>query len=262
MKKAIAMRCTQEQYEKIKSKLIKNNVEINSVTNFEAYPYLANCDGCAISNVDLGFHHVVDEAEVFETWNETIFLNACGIETEPEYVITQSEMEELKHLLADDSHSGHYLRIEITKNILPHLFKEDKVELQVGRWYISEYYLLNKQDGNNCYGISLPDSVWEDKLSHELRSHINGGYREATPEEVTEALTKEAVKLNLIAGEYAEFGTEKEVRKIGESEYTWSERLGCFYVGSDVLMGDGIWAKHVQTITKEEAEALLNKKIV
>lgn len=44
---------------------------------------------------------------------------------EDDYVITKSEIDQLKRILIDDdSHSAHYLRVEITKNIIPHLFEQ------------------------------------------------------------------------------------------------------------------------------------------
>ncbi len=80
MKKAIAMKCTQEQFDAVKDKLVGLKIEVSS---FKRCNYLFNqyTSENLIINVELtdliGF-----DSEIHETWNEEIFLNACGIETE------------------------------------------------------------------------------------------------------------------------------------------------------------------------------------
>ena len=164
MKKAIAMACTQEQYKAVKNKLKniqKSFIDFTYVKTYLTNNFLGEIN--SITTVNENDKRCYNR-EVFETWNEKVFLEACGIETEPEYVITKSELDELKHLLADDSHSGHNLRIEITKNILPHLFKEDKVELETGKWYESNLGTLALYLGNESLcGISCV-GVWNDNI--------------------------------------------------------------------------------------------------
>lgn len=82
MKKAIAMRCNQKQFNAIKSKLV--GCEIYVITGFCTNPYLVNDFGLnknVVSNflTEDKFNY---ERQFEETWNEQVFLEACGIETE------------------------------------------------------------------------------------------------------------------------------------------------------------------------------------
>ena len=82
MKRAIAMRCNKEQWDAIKSKLV--GLLLYSTPGFDSFPYLVNnCGG------DLGVINNFSSKnkrdynrEVHENWNEQIFLESCGIETE------------------------------------------------------------------------------------------------------------------------------------------------------------------------------------
>ncbi len=80
MKKPIAMKCTKEQFDAIKYKLV--GCEIEFMGSFEIYEYLTNIyNGYSVSNILENWKNS-NNREVHETWNEEIFLNACGIETE------------------------------------------------------------------------------------------------------------------------------------------------------------------------------------
>ena len=82
MKKAIAMRCTQEQWNEIKDKLVGIEL-VDDNFNLTKFPYLLNNYsnlrkvGIGSLSLDLIFGHVT-----YEIWNEQIFLEACGIEVE------------------------------------------------------------------------------------------------------------------------------------------------------------------------------------
>lgn len=82
MKKAIAMKCTQEQFDSVKGKLI--GCKISGISDFLEMEYLINNR----SNEENSITNYLDIDKyergrtVYETWNEQIFLNACGIETE------------------------------------------------------------------------------------------------------------------------------------------------------------------------------------
>jgi len=82
MKRAIAMKCNQEQWDSIKDKLV--GLDANCITGFNKCKYLVNnLGGCEIliSNCLTGDRFSYNR-ELHETWNEQIFLEACGIETE------------------------------------------------------------------------------------------------------------------------------------------------------------------------------------
>ena len=75
MKRAIAMRCNQKQFDAIKGKLVRLNV--CNIPGFDYNNYLTN------NWADTSFDHSDSaKCEIHETWNEQIFLEACGIETE------------------------------------------------------------------------------------------------------------------------------------------------------------------------------------
>ena len=76
MKRAIAMKCNQEQWDAIKDKLV--GCRPFRIEPFEKDFYLALYNDKSITNGTIMFDN---DKEVHETWNEQIFLEACGIET-------------------------------------------------------------------------------------------------------------------------------------------------------------------------------------
>lgn len=82
MKRAIAMKCNQENWDAIKDKLVGCDTLVSR--DFETHMLLTNNwndDFKCIANHDR-CHSNMDECEIHETWNEQVFLEACGIETE------------------------------------------------------------------------------------------------------------------------------------------------------------------------------------
>jgi len=80
MKKAIAMKCTQKQFDAIKGKLV--GCKIGNITSFFNHFYLVN-NNCGEQNLINNIPNTNRfPREIYETWNEQIFLDACGIETE------------------------------------------------------------------------------------------------------------------------------------------------------------------------------------
>jgi len=75
MKRPIAMRCNQEQFDSIKDRI---PYEIRSLDPFDEFPYLVN---------DFNYEGIVSNIyksklydETYETFNADIFLEACGVE--------------------------------------------------------------------------------------------------------------------------------------------------------------------------------------
>lgn len=74
----IAMKCSQEQWDSIKDKLVNYHL----ITNFDKSNYLINCyKDSTITNLDYGYASAWAD-EIQDEWNEQVFLKACGIETE------------------------------------------------------------------------------------------------------------------------------------------------------------------------------------
>jgi hypothetical protein len=126
MKKAIAMKCTQEQFDAVKDKLV--GCTINSIDSFEEFEYLTNNYGNSpfklISNISNLWKEDF-EREVHETWNEEIFLNACGIEIERIF-----KGSELQYKVSDkwrDCHNGN-----LEYRLKPaNLIKKQELESQI-----------------------------------------------------------------------------------------------------------------------------------
>jgi len=78
------MRCTKKQFEDIKPKLKGWKFE-DCLFDLKMYPYLTNNYGNPNSEA-VGSHDklmVRIGTEIHETWNEKVFLEACGIEAKP-----------------------------------------------------------------------------------------------------------------------------------------------------------------------------------
>lgn len=79
MKKAIAMKCSQEQFYAIKGKL---NGTYSDICRFSEYPYLVTQYYDSKQHISNTSMPNKPGYVIYETWNEQIFLEACGIETE------------------------------------------------------------------------------------------------------------------------------------------------------------------------------------
>jgi hypothetical protein len=117
------MKCNQEQFKAIEPKL--NGLKISGIEDFETFDYLVNnYDGnrrIVISNV---LNSEAVKNNTHETWNEQIFLNACGIETDT-YTVSKEFILNLHENVIWTS-----LRTEI-ENEFPELFPKPKTKLTI-----------------------------------------------------------------------------------------------------------------------------------
>lgn len=281
MKKAIAMRATKYQYKKISEKL-KKVIKISDWDfNLKEYPYLTNNYGNP-SSFQLGSHNefmIRRGTEIHEQWNEKIFLEACGIETELTFEeITQPVMDWIKN----NQHPHTMIEIYSTKAVLWEgketnitEFNTSETEsdfdtvLEVGKWY--KY----AREGNSSGIVFVEENTRLD--GHRLGFGINTR-REwkqdfvlkndyefilAEESEVFEALKAEAVKRGFVKGAYVEKCLVHGV--YGKMDFEWKSEYndkGQFWLGGFCLFNKGQWASTIQTITKEQAEKELNKKII
>jgi len=125
MKKAIAMKCTQEQFDTVKDKLVR--IEITSITDFNESNYLTNGYKIGIiTNLDKYYVSIWTE-NIHETWNEEIFLNACGIETERIF-----KGSELQYLNKDSDEWKDLVNPNIELRIKPaNLIKKQELESKI-----------------------------------------------------------------------------------------------------------------------------------
>ena len=88
--KPIAMKCSREQFYQIKPILEENGLTVRHIEPFTHYPYLVNNVGNDFGNVSNTAPNSKDiwDREVFEEWDQDIFLQYCGIETVPMFIPT------------------------------------------------------------------------------------------------------------------------------------------------------------------------------
>jgi hypothetical protein len=85
----IAMKCNKEQWEDIKPLLVKDNILTRHITTFDDDTYLTNnyMDiKLNISNVSICSASFF-KRKIYTEWDKNIFLNACGIETEANFIV-------------------------------------------------------------------------------------------------------------------------------------------------------------------------------
>ena len=85
----IAMKCNKEQWEDIKPLLVKNNILIRHITSFDHNIWLTNNYiglNLNISNVSICSASFF-KGIIYTEWDKNIFLNACGIETEANFIV-------------------------------------------------------------------------------------------------------------------------------------------------------------------------------
>ena len=85
---AVAMRCNKEQFEAIKPKLEKAGCIIEQIhRNWNHFKYLVN-NNFNIEKHITNFNNT-ETRKRYETWNEEIFLNACGIEVDEPLTVSK-----------------------------------------------------------------------------------------------------------------------------------------------------------------------------
>lgn len=182
MKKAIAMRCSQKQFDLIKNELIKSGLKIEQIRDFKTSNFLVN-NFAGVENVitnvlysDAKNH----EREIHETFNAKIFLEACGIETDV-YEITKEQVRMIE---------PYYSAVKFW---FPEAFKN---ELEVGKWYKNKYdslFCVTEKDDEKYRAYGFAQGNWID-LGEFTNNEDLSTDTEATPQEVETALTNEAKK--------------------------------------------------------------------
>ena len=246
------MKCTREQFECIKPKL-KGFIN-RSLSDFEKLNYLCNFawgEKDTISNFNSSDYKNFNR-EVHETWNEKIFLEACGIETkEKTFTITKDQLRQL----TDPK----------LKEWFPEVFE---TKLEVGKWYKNGDAGYQKSiarvvelHGDNHQFAGYGFDYDEDWVNNIDNTTIWGAHNwiEATEEEVFEALKNEAEKRGF--GEKCLFIFDGiQASALCGNDFTFNGNE--LFLQEGLVFSNGKWATIIQTITKSEAEKLLNKKII
>ena len=159
---------------------------------------------------------------------------------------------------------------EITKEtIIKYKMKDEfpevfEVKLEVGKWYKRPhgkalFFIVGdpKITPFEVYGFDM-EGNW---MNLEKARTFPDFEIEATEQEVFEALKNEAVKRGFKDGVYFNSVISNDVFKFneiyfrGDNSIVWSKGCG-------VIFDNGKWANVISTKTKEEAEKLLNCKII
>lgn len=150
---------------------------------------------------------------------------------------------------------------EKLKEWFPEAFENN---MEAGKWYNHEegecLAFVEKIIGKDFIGYGFVQGrYWID--SNKGWTHGFRGWEEATEEEVFEALKNEAIKRGFVEGAYFKSPVSCDNHKFKNIFFTestdmiWSKNGGVIFL-------NGKWATIIETITKEEAEKLLNKKII
>ena len=169
------------------------------------------------------------------------------------YELTQEQINQL----AEKKHAK-----ELLQEFLPEAFEN---KLEVGKWYISEYYLVYYLGNYKCNCIELSDGEWFENAHHSLSGHLKS-YRLATEEEVVKALINEAIKrgfknvgelsLKIVSGEMFKKGsfvtTNNNFRYFSVENRLYLDGVEIFYNGN--------WAEIVieDIPTQEEIDRVIN----
>jgi len=152
--------------------------------------------------------------------------------------------------------------MKITKEQKERILKLDPnfcdEKLEAGKWYKHKYFkntIIHKVDN---LGYGLWNGVWDNNWL--IKSVSN--WTLATEKEVETALINEAKRRGLkqvnfkclIDGIVWEFDSEQG--------FKYNQDTNNMYIDAAVAFDNGKWAEIIQTITKAEAEKLLNKIII
>jgi len=179
-------------------------------------------------------------------WNEDSGYAKILTYKTPKFEITKEQVLSLHH-------HGHDLTKTQIQGIFPEVFKK---ELVVGKWH--------KVKGRNIIFCLFENGIYgflngvEKTLNWEFAS--DESLEDATPQEVESALIREAKK-KYIKGVSVICLEDGKTLKI-DTEYKIDFENNCLWYGGVQVLNNGIWATIIETITIQEAEKLLNKKIV
>ena len=166
------------------------------------------------------------------------------------FELTQEQINQL----AEKKHAK-----ELLQKFIPEAFEN---ELEVGKWYISEYYLVYYLGNYKCNCIELSNGEWFENAYHSLSGHLKS-YRLATEEEVVKALINEAIKRGYKKGVKCKFGAVEHIRtlKTNEFKFVKNELVILDSKGfGDVIFKNGKWAEIVieDIPTQEEIDRVIN----
>lgn len=249
MKKAIAMKCTQEDWDSIKDRIPKE-IKVFQINKFKKHFYIVLFEDKTITNGTLSDR---ESCIIHETFNAKIFLDACGIELKQKFEITKEQILELKR-------RGNQLVDEKLTEFFPEVFKK---ELEVGKWYKNKYnclFCITEKDDEKYRSYGFMQGKWKDYGEFTNEDDLSSN-TEATPQEVETALIREAKKKGFLDGAHFK-SPVSNWNDVCNGVFRYNSELNELYSNGTCVFSNGIFATIIETITIQEAEKLLNKKIV
>lgn len=179
---------------------------------------------------------------------------------ERKYKITKAQLEKL-HRQGND-----YTKFDI-EYLFSEVFETKLVEFN--KWVVTpdfpKWIVKYDKDNDSFYGLNINGECFHADLDNRNPNQICD-VRYATEQEVTEALTKEAVNIfkNTQSIDNSNICSLGGVYKISDKlTYKYWPSNNMFTIDEVCVFKDGVWAIPViPTITIQEAEAKLNCKII
>lgn len=249
------MKCNSKQFKHIKPKLKKAGVDIFMISDFKDGCYLCFFSDKSVTNGVIQFRNIY--TKIYDEWDEETFLKICGVEPkEKTYKITREQILKL-HDKIGSLDTRHELR-----DMFPEVFE---TKLEVGKWYKSNNFNLVNYQGleeKKCYGFGYVNTDrWHEKMTFLTEEH-GANWIEATDQEVTEALTKEAVKRGFVVGASHTITNGDNIRKIENKlrfGFVYNSEECYLLVNNWRIFDNGQWAEILETITIQEAESKLKE---
>jgi len=259
----IAMRCNEEQFKAIEPKLRKLNLILNDrITSFNIDEYLTNSfNGNKIVNIS---HCIKDNhnRKVYETWNEEIFLNACGIETKPSLEDVKEYFKNAKEVKC----LFNYNQINITENIVEDIYRGwDGFWISISNHTDLTVKLYSVRENKYAEIISYKEETFQVSKSFILEAHQSAcsTLKEKIEKEFPSLFVNEKFKV----GKYYKytgnnrflFKVEK-VKSNGVVGYGVLEKDGSDWVYDWEIAMDSIYGQYMYEATPQEVEtALINE---
>jgi len=146
------------------------------------------------------------------------------------------------------------------KEAFPEVFE---TVLEVGKWYkyINSDTLVFTEDIEQKKGYGFYDGEFE-KSSNKWAFYLTDKWIPATPQEIQDALEKEAVRRGFKEGITVTPPCEKWCRNLKIHNNIFLTIRNEFLLGGICIFKNGTWATIIPTITKQEAEERLGMKII
>lgn len=249
--KPIAMRFKKENWESIKDRIEAAGIGHNVWAIGSTSCYLANNwqddNSLFIGNHSNDHSNIELVDKVYETWDEAIFLRACGIEVDT-YTVSKEFILE-----------GHKAACSTWKAKIEAQFPELFPKLEVGRWLKDDTNpkWLMYRDVKNIYGFdTLGNWFYRENESYEP----NSCDRYATDKEVETALIAEAKRRGFKDGVFinnSNLGFDNFTQKTIGDKLWWDGTYLNFGDKNSAIFKDGKWAE----ILSEPIELTLEQRI-